>query len=138
LLALSLSFNVVFVLGFLRGRATRHRLANPEGRKQFIVERLHLDTSQEAAFEGALQDATRRGDGLRRAGRKTARSFWQELAEPEPDAERLHALLEESIELRRSAQVLAVDHMLTVLRILTPKQRTAYLKMARRARDLPR
>jgi hypothetical protein len=131
-LAVSLGFNLFFVIGYATtGRALR-KARTPAGRMELIAQRLELDEEQQERLDGLWAGTRRQGRELWEASLESREALWRELDRDEPSAERLHALVEESMGLQLEAQLLAIDKTLELLRILDQDQRQALLRMAKK------
>lgn len=128
---LSVFVAVLVVAGIAVGTSCRHRFRHdPEKMKKHVtyfvndaLDDLQATPSQRAAVLAAKDRLFERSLGLHADGRMTARAFLTEWERDTPDADRVHALIDE-----RAAAMTALAHqaaaeVLAVHGILTPEQR---------------
>ncbi|MHC5022687.1 MAG: periplasmic heavy metal sensor [Planctomycetota bacterium] len=120
-LAISVLFNLFFLTGYLQARWQRGS-ATPAPQTT-VADELSLDSEQAAIF-GHLRD------GLREDNRVfterlalVQQELFSELVEPQPDPERMAALIDQDGELRRQMHHSAQERFRAFIGMLSPEQR---------------
>lgn len=121
LLAVSVAFNLFFVVGAVRHHRRFRRVRTPEGRAERFAEQLGLDAEQRTAFfawdESFRQARAQMGKGRR----ERAEGLWAELVKDEPDQAVLREFMEGKSDPDRRRRL--VEKNLELMRILRPEQR---------------
>jgi hypothetical protein len=133
LLTLSVALNVSFVGGFLYVGRELRRLQTREGRAEWAARELALAGAQREAF--LREHARWRGELARvqEARKSQMDAFWREAVRDDPDRAAIQERLAPLLEAQRDTTVSGVDHLLRLLRELTPAQREALSEMLRKA-----
>jgi uncharacterized membrane protein len=132
-LALSLTLNVFFVAGLIWTRNTAPVPTPPPSpveRFEQIAKDIHLDGDQLAAFQQFAQAFRDRQRQLREQNRPIADAVWGELAQPQPDQDKVAGLIDQATENRRAAQKDNTVALMTFLATLSPEQRTQFTTLA--------
>lgn len=125
LLAVSLAFNVFFVLRYTQARMEPHRAHSMEGRARMMAEKLQLDSQQDARFEESLAEF----NDLRQTREPQRQAFFDELLKPVPDRKVLenYSVGPEAVEYRLARLAL----MRKFVDMLRPDQREMFVQMIR-------
>jgi len=134
LFAVSLVFNVMFLAARYGVAARLERARSPGGAEALAMDRLGLDQAQRDAFR-RLRDRVREAVMENRQRNDLAvASFWEEMAEEQPNPDRVSALLEEMAgHVNRQNQVYA-GAALELMRNLSAEQRETFRRMLREHR----
>lgn len=130
----SLIFNIVFALAYVRVRSVAQRLQTSEGRLELMVKHLKLDERQTAQFRQAQADIRAIIEQAMHANQQELDTFWAELASNHPDQARLDTLLEHFATERTAMNQQLVRRLVSFLPTLTPPQRQACLEVLRHKR----
>jgi Spy/CpxP family protein refolding chaperone len=103
---------------------------SPVERFEQIAKDIHLDGDQLAAFQQFAQAFRDRQRQLRELNRPIADAVWGEMAKPQPDADKIAGLVDQTTENRRAAQKDNTTALMTFLATLTPDQRTQFTTLA--------
>ena len=131
-LIISVSFNVFFILGYARSRHVVNMLKTPEGRTNFVAKKLKLTKDQKRIFIQLAKEFMTEKFQFKKDYSKEIETFWQEMLKSKPDFQKISAGLELRLTLDRKLQPLQQDFLQKLLKILTPEQRTLYVKLLRR------
>lgn len=131
LLAVSLSFNVFFIAGYLYVRRTVNLMKTPEGRVALVAEMLDLDDEQ---TEACMRIEARRTAALEKIGQPHGEElevFWNEMTAENPDRGKIQDMLERSWEVQKVIQSVQIDHLIEHFAIMNPEQRRRCAAMIR-------
>jgi len=133
LFAVSVAFNVFFVVGMSYGHRGRSGRPGPEERTALLHRKLDLDEAQKTAIlelERKSEEERSRIDA-ERGSRFDA--LMKELVKDKPD----EAVISEFVKTGNSAQRLQrfVDHVRSVMKVLRPEQREKAVELFRRPSD---
>jgi len=131
LLLLSAGFNVFFITGYLRARATLSALRTDEGHIRLIAKRLRLTTQQEEQFLRIRAELRAETDRYERENAADIDAFWEEMSKDQPDIEKIRAMIRGSFMKKNELRLVMVEYMHRAFRLLTPDQRKALAKMIR-------
>jgi len=129
---ISLCFNIFFIVGYTRTRATLKKLRTPEGRMELMAKRLGMTAEQKSEIASMAEDLKKEGERMKKLHSEPIDIFWEEMLREKPDPEKIRLLLDRTASVQREARALKVDYLVKVLRKLTPDQRKEYVEMIRK------
>lgn len=129
LLAVSVTFNVFFAIGYGRSRAEGVGRARFEDRARRFVKRLDLNDTQQEAFEQILAQTVQQRQRIRQVIRPQREALWAELTKDQPDDEALRRFVQSDIHLAK--RKLMVEQMKRFMAVLTPQQRRMFVESIR-------
>ena len=129
LLFASLSFNVMFVIGYWCAPTGAQAPQSTERAADLVAERLGLDGQQREAFLSLRQEAQQQAEELAQTAALLQDQLCRESANPAADPEAVAGLQQDLADVRQVHQQCQLDHFRRFMRVLTPKQREATVKM---------
>ena len=122
ILALSLLFNVFFVVGFMQARAQLARVESQNGASRLVADELNLDDEQAAVF-GRLRSGLREEMAdYRQEIALVQAELVAELANENPDLDRVRALVARKSDLHRQRRLAGSQRFQEFLGLLSPEQ----------------
>ncbi|MFQ6017334.1 MAG: Spy/CpxP family protein refolding chaperone [Kiloniellaceae bacterium] len=132
LLAVSLALNVFFIAGVAYTKYTKGQLSEtPERRIDFVAQRLALTEEQRQGLLALRERASKRRHEIRGPRNRLRAALLAELDKPAFDRDRVLVLLAEGSERRRAHFADLAAELHAYLATLSPRQREAFLAMAR-------
>lgn len=131
-LALSGTLNASFLAGFLWVGRTLRQLETGEGRARWAARQLRLDDAQRDAFLRLHADWRSAVRKVQRDHRAETDAFWAAAMEDGADPAAVKARLAPLLAAQRDTTVASIDHLLRLLRLLTPEQRRALVELIRK------
>ena len=129
LLFASLSFNVMFVIGYLCAPTRAQAPQSTERAAELVTEKLGLDGSQREAFLSLRQEAQQQAEELAQAAALLQDQLCAESANPAADPEAVADLQQDLAAVRQVHQQSQLDHFSRFMKVLTPNQREAAVKI---------
>jgi len=135
-LAVSLSFNVMFVLGYLTAGqpavAAQEQAITSQQAGNLVADKLHLDSNQKEQFVRLREETAARLRELRELIGQYEAVLWSEMAGPGRDWQRIASIRGELEELRRDQRELRWQQYQKFLALLTDEQRRIVEEKMRR------
>lgn len=128
-LSLSLALNLFFVGGALWTRFHAPLPLTRAERFDEMATALALDPQQRQDFAGYAQTMRGQLEAMRKAASPLVRATWAEVVKPQPDEAKVMGLLDEVTQVRRSHLTEITEATIAFLRILSPEQRTKFVKV---------
>lgn len=128
-LVISLCFNLFFVGAYLYTGKVLKRIKMSEGIARLVAKQLDLSKTQQEVFlklRGSLQSQAKK---IKQANYSDIEAFWQEIVKDSPDSQKIDGLIEKTSVSREEFIKLTSKYMQEFLRVLTPKQRKAFMEM---------
>lgn len=121
-LALSLLFNVFFVVGFMQARAQLARVESTSGVSRLVTDELSLNDAQAAVFSRLRSSLRDEMTIHREALALTQEELVAQLAKAEPDLVRVRELVARKAELHRERRLAGSQRFNEFLGVLSPEQ----------------
>ena len=131
LLCASLSFNMMFVIGYLCAPTQAEAPQSTEQAATLVTRTLGLDGPQREAFLSLRQEAQQQAEELAQAAALLQDQLCSESANPAADPEAVADLQKDLADVRQVHQQCQLDHFRRFMKVLAPKQRDAAVKMVR-------
>ena len=132
LLIVSLVMNAAFIVGYLSSASFKKRMSSRGNRVKLIVRKLALTPAQERLFHTLHARANLAAERYGNTVREKRAAFWKELAQKNPDREKLFRYLEETNRNILSFNKAVTEVLLEFLSHLTPAQREKFIKIIRK------
>ena len=133
LLCVSVVFNVLFAIGYVRAQANAGQKWSFEQRARWIADHLDLDTDQQRAFDSLLEETLAKRAQLRQGMKPWREKFFAELVKDQPDEAVLGEFLEQDhFKVRRQLMIEQIRKLMTILK---PSQRQQFVEVMRKRWD---
>ncbi len=129
LLAVSVTFNVLFAIGYVRSRSTVPQRPSFEARMKLLVKPLDMDDQQAQRFDQILTQTAEERRRLRQQIQPHREALLAELIKDKPDDQVLERYTQS--DWRKAKRRLMVEHMKEFMAVLTPDQRRAFANAVR-------
>lgn len=129
LLVASLSFNVMFVIGYLCGPTKTQAPQSTEQAAELVTEKLGLDGPQREAFLSLRQESQQQTEELAQTAALLQDQLCSESANPAADPEAVADLQQDLADVRQVHQQSQLDHFRRFMKVLSPSQREDAVKM---------
>jgi Spy/CpxP family protein refolding chaperone len=129
LLVASLSFNVMFAIGYLSGATKAQAPQGAEQAAALVTEELGLDGSQREAFLSLRQEAQQQTEELAQTAAVLHDQLCSESANPAADPAAVADLQKDLAAVRQVHEQCQLEHFRRFMKVLTPKQREKAVKM---------
>jgi hypothetical protein len=126
LLAISVVFNVFFVVGYLQARSVADLSASDDGIETLVRNELNLSEEQAAAFHGLRADMMNEAALLQNQRALASRELLQELDSEMMNLERLFDIVSGDAEMHREWRLGAMERMKQFVSMLTPEQKSKF------------
>ncbi len=129
LLFASLSFNVMFVIGYLCAPSAGKAPEGPEQAATAVAQNLGLDDQQREAFLSLRNEAQQQAEELAQTASVLQDQLCTEAASPAADPAAVAELEKDLVRVQQVHQQSQLDHFRRFMKVLTPKQRENAAKM---------
>jgi len=129
LLLVSLSFNVMFVIGYFCTPTAGQAPESPEQAADLVAQKLGLDSRQRETFVSLRKEAHQQAAALAQTASLLQDELCSESASPAADPEAVAELEKDLADLREVNQQVQFDQFRRFMDVLTPRQREAAVKV---------
>lgn len=129
LFLVSLGFNLFFIAGYRRARATLEKLKTDRGAIQLLSRRLHCTPEQEERLVAIRKQLQEDVAAFEKTHSPEIDAFWDEMIKDNPDPDRILELEQSLAEKRMEMRHRVVEGFQKAFGCLTPEQRRDLARM---------
>ena len=130
-LAVSLTFNLFFILGYLKTRMTLEKIQTVRGRIDLVSEKLALSQSQKEKITDLTLELRGKQAGLKNSRRETIDLFWAEIVKDRPDFAAIKDRMAATGADGKASRNLEIKYLWKILQVIPPGKREAAVKIIR-------